>query len=114
MKYRKLDADGDYVLGTGDDFHEDTPDAVAQAILTRLRLFRGDWFLDPFAGVPWKPAILGKSSAEEYDAVIRETIIGTQGVDSIESYSSDLEGRTLNIAATVETIYGRAEITWKT
>ena len=40
MKYRKLTENGDYAFGRGGaDMHADTPEAVGQAVLTRLRLF---------------------------------------------------------------------------
>ena len=39
MKYRKLTENGDYAFGRGGaDMHADTPEAVGQAVLTRLRL----------------------------------------------------------------------------
>ncbi|WP_302540571.1 hypothetical protein [Bilophila wadsworthia] len=42
MKYRKLTENGDYAFGRGGaDMHADTPEAVGQAVLTRLRLFAG-------------------------------------------------------------------------
>ena len=38
MRYRKLDANDDYVFGGGQvDFHKDTPEGVGQAVKTRLR-----------------------------------------------------------------------------
>ena len=38
MKYRKLTENGDYAFGRGGaDMHADTPEAVGQAVLTRLR-----------------------------------------------------------------------------
>ena len=47
MKYRKLTENGDYAFGRGGaDMHADTPEAVGQAVLTRLRLFAGEWFVD--------------------------------------------------------------------
>ena len=37
MKYRKLTENGDYAFGRGGaDMHADTPEAVGQAVLTRL------------------------------------------------------------------------------
>ena len=48
MKYRKLTENGDYAFGRGGaDMHADTPEAVGQAVLTRLRLFAGEWFVRP-------------------------------------------------------------------
>ena len=44
MKYRKLTENGDYAFGRGGaDMHADTPEAVGQAVLTRLRLFAGSY-----------------------------------------------------------------------
>ena len=53
MKYRKLTENGDYAFGRGGaDMHADTPEAVGQAVLTRLRLFAGEWFVDLKEGTP--------------------------------------------------------------
>lgn len=113
MKYRKLDANGDYTLGTGADFYIDTPEAVGQAIQTRLALYRGEWFLDTADGTPWKTDVLGKYTRDAYDAAIKNRILGTEGVNAIVSYSSNFDGttRTLNIEAQVNTVYGDTVIT---
>ena len=61
MKYRKLTENGDYAFGRGGaDMHADTPEAVGQAVLTRLRLFAGEWFVDLKEGTPYVPGVLGK------------------------------------------------------
>src|SRR5260363_151880 len=53
MRYRRLDAAGDYAFGRGlSDFEQDTPEAVAQAVKTRLALRFGEWFLDTSDGRP--------------------------------------------------------------
>lgn len=109
MKYRKLDANGDYTLGSGGDFYEDSPEAVAQAILTRLRLWKGEWFLDTSEGTPWSDKVLGKRQrSKNYDAVLRNKILTTAGVSELLSYSSSFNGdtRRLTVTAKVKTIYG--------
>ncbi|AOK62008.1 hypothetical protein WM29_23045 [Burkholderia ubonensis] len=113
MRYRKLDADGDYVFGGGDaDFFVNVPEAVAQAVQTRLRLLRGEWFLDTTVGMPWATDVLGKYTSGIYDAAIRQCILGTQGVTEITSYSSsvDPETRALTVSATINTIYGTTTV----
>ncbi|MBN3822360.1 hypothetical protein G3O00_01850 [Burkholderia sp. Ac-20384] len=113
MKYRKQDADGDYVFGGGaNDFLVNTPEAVAQAVLTRLRLLRGEWFLDTTVGMPWATDVLGKYTSGTYDSAIRQCILGTQGVTEITSYSSSVDPSTreLTVAATITTIYGTTTV----
>ena len=51
MRYRKLTDDGDMVFGTGSDYHIRTAEGVAQAVATRLRLYKGEWRYDKRAGV---------------------------------------------------------------
>lgn len=108
MRYRKLDANGDYVIGTGADFYQDQPEAVAQAVQTRLGLFAGEWFLDTTDGTPWRTEVLGKYTQDTYDTVVRQRILGTPGVRSITAYAStfDRAARKLTITATLDTIYG--------
>jgi len=112
MKYRKLDVNGDYTLGTGGDFYVDEPAAVAQAVMTRLMLFTGEWFLDTQDGTPWRTEILGKYTKDTYDTVVTQRILSTSGVLGIASYSSAFDGATrqLAIAATIDTIYGQAAV----
>lgn len=112
MRYRKLDSNGDYTLGTGADFYQDQPEAVAQAVLTRLLLHTGEWFLDVTDGTPWGADVLGKYTLSTYDTVIQQRILSTPGVQGIDSYTSsiDMNARTLTITATIDTIYGQATV----
>lgn len=108
MRYRKLTADGDYTFGAGiKSFFIDDAEAVGQAVKTRLLLITGEWFLDDTEGTPYPTQILGKNKRPTYDNAIRQRILGTQGVTSIENYFSSLDAdRKLTVSATVNTIYG--------
>lgn len=109
MRYRKMTVDGDYVFGhQQNDFYRDQPEAVAQAVQTRLKLFTGEWFLDVTDGTPYTTQILDKYTQDQYDAAIQDRILGTPGVLQITAYSSSVNTttRTLTVTATVETQYG--------
>lgn len=111
MRYRKLDKDGDMVFGHGGaDYLQDTPDCVAQAVLTRLRLLRGEWFLDVTAGTPYVPLIFAKHTEETYDLALRECVLETQGVTGITEYESTMDGNTrkLTVSMKIDTAYGQA------
>ncbi|MCA8120426.1 hypothetical protein LGN07_17025 [Burkholderia cepacia] len=113
MRYRKLDADDDYVFGgSANDFLVNTPEAVGQAVLTRLRLHRGEWFLDTTVGMPWETDVIGKYTTGTADAAIRACILGTTGVVEITAYASsrDSDTRALNVTATITTLYGTTTI----
>jgi hypothetical protein len=112
MRHRKLDAAGDYTLGSGQDFHVNTPEGVAQAVRTRLGLLLGEFFADTSDGMPWSTEVLGKYTAAGRDAVIKERILGTTGVTEISDYSSTFNGntRTLSVAATITTAYGTTTV----
>lgn len=113
MRYRKLDANGDYTFGHGQlDFYRDAPETVAQAVLTRLRLWAGEWFLDFTDGTPYQAGVLGKHSETEANIVMRERILDTQGVLSLISFSSSLnrDTRQYQIAATIDTVYGTTKL----
>lgn len=114
MRYRRLDANGDYTLGNALAFYVNTPEAVGQAALTRLKLWKGEWFVDTADGTPWLQEILGKRYANRNpDAAIKERILGTEGVVEISDYSSIFDGetRTLTVTCTLTTIYGTTTIT---
>lgn len=113
MRYRKQDANGDYVFGgSANDFLVNSPNAVAQAVLTRLRLLQGEWFLDTTVGMPWATQVLGKNTQGTADAAIRSCILGTTGVTEITDYASSFDSikRKLTVTVTINTFYGSTTI----
>lgn len=112
MRYRKQAADGDYTFGQGlRNFYIDNPEAVGQAVKTRLLLMQGEWFLNVEEGTPYATQILGKNTQSTYDPAIRKVILDTEGVVNIEQYQSELTAdRELKVAARINTIYGIAQI----
>ena len=105
MRYRQLDPNGDYLVGAKAVFLTNSPQAVAQAIQTRLGLQAGEWFLDATQGLDWKK-ITGSVSQNSADLEIKSVILGTPGVVQILSYQSLLSGRNLTVSAIVQTLYG--------
>lgn len=89
-----------------------TARAVGQHARQRLKAFRGEWFLDIDAGVTWLTDIMGR----RYDpalaeAVVKATLMDTDGVTSIEGFSVSFvqEMRNLDIGdIVVVTIYNEA------
>jgi hypothetical protein len=113
MRYRQLSPTGDYLFGNGlNDFLINSPAAVGQAVLTALKLFAGEWFLNTLAGVPWRTEVLGKYTSTVYDTIIKDAILAVQGVTGISAYSSTLNNvtRVLSVQATIDTIYGQTDI----
>lgn len=114
MRYRKQDENGDYTFGNGlGNFHIDNVDAVAQAIDTRLKLWIGEWFADVSDGTGWTQAILGKHSQNLYELTLRQRVLETRGVISIQEFQSSLDPNTRELAVTmvVDTIYGQTDLT---
>jgi hypothetical protein len=109
---RKLDANGDPMYGHGDaDFISDI-DAVAQIILTKLRLFQGEWWENLAEGTPMFQSILGVPGAGKHPQTISlilktriEQVDWVTGVSDITT-SYDATSRAFAFTATVQTIFG--------
>jgi len=112
MKYRALDANGDYQFGRPGLMLENSVQAVAQAIKTRLNLATGEWFLDLTEGTPYKEHVLGFYTAGTRDAVIKSRMLDTPGVVQLNNYTSSLDGdRKLLVQTVVTTQYGTTPVT---
>ncbi|CDG96950.1 conserved hypothetical protein [Xenorhabdus bovienii str. puntauvense] len=112
MRYRREDNNGDYSFGQGDNtFLINSPEAVAQAVKTRLNLWRGDWFLDTAAGTPYREAVLEKNYSSAM--AIREHVLGTEGVTEIILLDAkrDPDTRKITLTATINTRYGKTTVT---
>lgn len=112
MRYRGLTSAGDSTIFSGaTQFLVNSPAAVAQAVLTRLNLWQGQWFLDSTLGLPVYQQIIGFGTQAVRDAAIQNVILNTPGVNQILQYTSSLVGREFTVNATIDTIYGSTAIT---
>lgn len=112
MRYRALDASGDMTFGQSQaNFLVNSSAGVAQAIMTRLGLLEGEWFLDNTEGLPIDQ-IIGAHTQGTRDLVVRQRILDTQGVAEILRYTSNYDGTTrqFSVAAEVSTAYGTLTI----
>ncbi len=113
MRYRKLSPTGDYTFGqNGTNFLVNSPEAVAQAVKTRLAIAVGEWFLDLTYGTPYQSKILGAGRVATYDAAIQDVIVNTQGVTGIVQYSSTVNPNTraASVFVVIDTLYGTTSL----
>lgn len=111
MRVRRLDESGDLIT-RGKMFLTDR-EAIAQTIVTRLKLFLGEYFRDITDGTPWFQQILGKpENLNAVEAILRNRIARTQGVVRLLSFGLDfdLDARSLSVRAQVMTVYGETDI----
>lgn len=91
-------------------------DAVRQALDIRLSFFRGEWFLDTTAGIPYFQTVFKQKLAAglgPVDAIFKDAILGTPGVLRLLEFSSRLGAdRKLEISFTVMTVFGELEVEW--
>lgn len=93
---------GDLVLSSG-------LESVRQDLSDRLSLVRGEWFLDPTAGIPLFDSVLVKSPDVALVASLyRKAILGTEGVRSITSFvmTFDRRARSASIVFSADTDLG--------
>lgn len=112
MRYRALSETGDYTFGAGPaNFLVNLPATVAQSVLTRLRLWQGEWFLDVTVGTPWLQQILGTGKGKALrDLAIQTRVLQTVGVTGINTYESIIDPvtRKMSVKMMITTIYGNS------
>lgn len=102
------------MFGNGQaDFLTNSPEAVAQAVETTLRLWLGEWYLNTNDGTPWLEGVFGYNSQEEADQTLIQTVLGVQGVQDITNWQSSVDPVTrkyTSVSATLDTIYGKTQL----
>jgi len=91
----------------------DRAERVRQQLLIKLRLWRGEWFLDTEFGTPYLQAVLGKQlTLSGAVAALRQSILEVEGVRSLLrlDYNFNARQRTLSIDFTADTPYGLVEL----
>lgn len=108
----KFDADGDLYIGPNGPEFTYGIDGVAHLVRIRIQLFKGEWFLNLDAGVPWFQEILGK----KFDrALVRQRLLeqvekvpGVVAVLSLD-IEFDVATRSMSVTFKLRTAFGDTE-----
>lgn len=94
------------------DYLRDVPEAVQQIVGTRLRLLRGEWYVDTSAGMPWFGAVLGVRTRETIEPAVRAEVLAAPGVTGIRKFDTvlDDEGRVVSMSIEIDTVFGPAVV----
>lgn len=109
IKFRNIDADGDWCFGNGLQDYGDNLISTAQNIKTRLLSFKYDCFFDLTAGIDWFNILArrGRYARDIVEINIRLCILQSLYVtELIDLVVIENEDRSLNVTYTVNTIFG--------
>ncbi len=85
MKVSSITKSGDWTFGSGKSNYKSGEKAIRQNIVTRLRSFKNDWFLNIDAGIDWFSILSRPNNQRLIEDAVIATVLGTEGVKSIEN-----------------------------
>lgn len=85
MKVAGNTSDGDFIFGRGLASYKSKSEAIRQNVVTRLRLFTDDWFMNIESGNPWNELFGGKASKDKIKRQIERSVMTTDGVRQLNS-----------------------------
>ncbi len=111
MIYRKLDENGDRIFGGNSNDFLDKSDAIKQAVTTRLKLLKNEWWEDKTKGLPFFQQMIGSKNLDLIKQVIISEIQKIKGVQNISDVNVTLdEKNTLYFSCIIFTDYSTEKI----
>lgn len=75
-----LDKDDDWNFGRGLAVYKLNSEAIRQNVLTRIRSFKNDWFLDSEAEIDWINLLSQKNATAQILREVERVVLSTDGV----------------------------------
>ena len=102
-----LDKDNDWRFGRGLASYISNAEAIRQNVVTRLRSFVSDWFLDTDACIDWIDLLGRRGTQEEIIRAVERVTLATEGVTTITKLeiSVNTSTRSASILLTFGTIF---------
>lgn len=107
MKVRRNTAAGDWSYGRGLADYATGEDAIRQNLVTRIKSFANDWFLDTEAEIDWFDLLGRKGTQDEIKRELERVAIATEGVVRVDKIELTKTSRTATITMQVTTIFDR-------
>ena len=107
MRIRALDSNNDWTFGKGKSNYKNNQDAIKQNVVTRVKSFKYDWFLDIQTNIDWWNILGQKNNEEIIRSQVYKTVVESDGVLSIKSLEliNDSTTRNLTIKISLKTIF---------
>ena len=102
-----LDENGNLSVSTG-------LEGLRQKVIQKFRLFRGEWFLDTNAGLPYEQEILVRQvDVGLVSTMFNNTLLSEPEITNVTEFTSNLDPNTrlFTYTARVQTIFGEMEVT---
>lgn len=109
MRFRNIDADGDWVFGKGRNSYLRGNEALMMNIKTRLLSFLNDCFFDTEAGIDWWN-LLGGKDKKKLLASIQRVVLRSSNVKRIVEMQSHLNNSNRRFAITLSVEFADGEI----
>lgn len=108
MSVSRLDSDGDWTFGQGVAGYISGSDEIKQNVVTRIKSFKNDWFLDTDAEIDWFNLLSNRNTEESTKAQLSKTVLDTIGVNTLDSlfFQIDRQERKAIIQLSYTDIYG--------
>jgi hypothetical protein len=103
MQVSGLDSNLDWRFGKGRAAYKRDSAAIAQNVLTRLRSFRNDWYLNTEAGIDWIQLLGNIGTEKRIIRAVESAVLQTDGVISIQRLG--IIRRNTNRGVTIELQY---------
>lgn len=105
MRFRNLDANGDWVFGKGRNSYLKDSEALMMNIRTRLLEFLNDCFWDMEKGIDWW-TLMGGKDLKKILVDVQRTILRSYQVKRIVNLDYNLTNRKLFISISIEFLNG--------
>lgn len=109
MAVRRLDENGDWTFGQGRANYLIGPDEVLQRVITRIKSFKNDWFLDVDQCIDWINLLANRNNSKIIEDEIERVTLSTPGVRSVKQVKIlSINKRDATILLSFDTIYNKA------
>lgn len=106
MSVRRLDSSGDWTFGQGKANYIRRSAEIRQNVVTRIKSFANDWFLDVRANIDWFNILSQKNNQKTILAEVRRVTLNTEGVREITKLTLiQVTDRAATIELGFKTIY---------
>jgi hypothetical protein len=110
MAVRALTKTGDWTFGQSNANYLTGALEVRQNVITRIKSFRNDWFLDMEAGIDWMNLLANKNTKQIIEDEVSRITLTTPGVRTIEKLTllEVKKNRSATILLGFTTIYNKS------